>query len=83
MFNYGIDTLTVQKVLRISNGPVIGRGKEHQVFVLTGTGVEAREIRTGLRTEEFVEVVEGLYEGERVVLTDVSSMEDLEEMEIR
>jgi HlyD family secretion protein len=70
-------------VLRISNGPVIGRGKEHQVFVLTQSGVESREIRTGLKTKEYVEILEGLNEGERIVLSVVSSMEDLEGMEIR
>lgn len=70
-------------VLRIPNGPVFGRGDEHQIYVLTGQGAELREIRSGLRTEEFVEVIEGLSEGERVVLSEVSSKEELEEVDIR
>lgn len=70
-------------VLRIANGPAIGRGREHQLFVVSGTLIEEREIVTGLKTETYVEVKEGLREGEKVVLTEVSSMEELEELEIR
>ena len=70
-------------VLRIHNGPVIGRGNEHKVLVLKdGTGVE-RTIRTGLQTDEYVEVLEGLSEGERVVLSNISSPGDLEALELK
>jgi len=68
-------------VLRIHNGPAIGRGTEHKVFVLHNGNASERHIKIGLRTEEFVEVLEGLSEGERVVLSNLSSVEDLEELE--
>lgn len=70
-------------VLRIHNGPAIGRGKEHQVYVLENGNAVKREIRTGLRTEEYVEVLEGLAVGERVVLSDISSVENLEVVEVK
>jgi HlyD family secretion protein len=70
-------------VLRIPNGPAIGRGRDHQVYVLTPGGPELREIRTGLKSEEYVEIVDGLKAGERVVLSEVSSPGELEELEIR
>jgi HlyD family secretion protein len=69
-------------VLRLPSGPVFGRGEEHQVYVLTPGGAELREVLTGLRTGEFVEIVGGLAEGERVVLSEISSREELEELEI-
>ena len=70
-------------VLRIQNGPAISRGKEHQVYVLqNGIAVE-REIMTGLRNEAYVEVMEGLSEGELVVLSNISSIEELEALEIK
>lgn len=70
-------------VLRLHKGPVIGRGNEHEVYVLkNGTGIE-RDIRTGLQTDEYVEVLEGLSEGERVVLSNISSPGDLEALEIK
>ena len=68
-------------VLRIANGPAIGRGDDHEVFVLSnGMAVKTR-IQTGLRTEEYVEVVKGLLEGDRVVLSHVTSVDELEELE--
>jgi len=81
--NVGLDIVIAERdsVLRIQNGPAIGRGKEHQVYVLKNGSAFKRDILSGLRTEEYVEVVEGLSEGERVVLTDISSVEDLEELE--
>ena len=80
-----LDIVMVERdsVMRIPNGPAIGRGDEHKVFVLkNGTAIQ-REIRTGLTTEEYVEVLEGLSEGERVVLSNISSAEDLEGVEVR
>ena len=68
-------------VLRIANGPAIGRGNEHEIFVLFDGTARKTKIRTGLRTDEYVEVVEGLKEGDRVVLSHISSPKDLEEME--
>ncbi len=50
-------------VLRMAPGPAIGRGKEHEVYVISDQGAELRLIRTGLRTEEYIEIVEGVKEG--------------------
>jgi HlyD family secretion protein len=70
-------------VLRIVHGPALERGREHQVFVLTSGGPVKRDIRTGLRSEEWVEILEGLEEGDRVVLSDISSAEELSSNEIQ
>jgi HlyD family secretion protein len=70
-------------VLRLPNGPVFGRGKEHELFVLTTAGARLVDVRTGLETPEYVEIIEGLAEGDRVVISVVSSIEDLKEMEIK
>jgi HlyD family secretion protein len=82
--NVSLDIVREERdsVLRINNGPAIGRGNEHKVFVLQNGNAREREIKTGMRTEEYVEVIEGLTEGERVVLSDISSVEDLEELEL-
>jgi len=82
--NVSLDIVREERdsVLRINNGPAIGRGNEHKVFVLQNGNAREREIKTGLRTEDYVEVIEGLTEGERVVLSDISSVEDLEELEL-
>lgn len=69
-------------VLRIPNGPALGRGRDHQVYVVQSGRAVPRNIVTGLRTDNWVEVVEGLEAGERVILTDISSVKDMDELEI-
>jgi len=81
--NVPLEIVMVEKdsVLRVITGAFIGRGSEHQVYVLEGTSIVSRDIRTGLKTSEFVEIVEGLNEGERVIVSDMSSIKDIEEIE--
>jgi HlyD family secretion protein len=80
--NLEIVTEERDSVLRIPPGPAIGRGQEHRVFVLESGRAVDREIKTGLRTDNFIEVTEGLKEGDRVILSDISSIEDLDELDI-
>lgn len=69
-------------VLRIPNGPAIGRGEEHDIFVIKQGRIVPVTIRTGLKTRDYVEVREGLQVGDRVILTEVSSAEEIEKMEM-
>ncbi len=70
-------------VLRISNGPAIGRGREHKIYLLHEGGAELRDIKTGLKTADYVEIVEGLEEGDRVVISDISSADKLDALELQ
>jgi HlyD family secretion protein len=70
-------------VLRLPNGPVFGRGGEHEVFVLSGDKARKVNVISGLKTPEYVEIKDGLKEGDRVVLSDISSIDDLEELDIK
>lgn len=70
-------------VLRIHNGPAIGRGNEHRVYVLQNGNAFEREIVTGLESDEYVEVLEGLSEGEKVLLSAVSTVEDLDIVKLK
>lgn len=70
-------------VLRLPHGSVFGRGKEHEVFVLTSSGPRVVNVITGLKTPEYIEIREGLEEGDRVVLSSVSSIDELKEMGIK
>jgi HlyD family secretion protein len=67
--------------LRIPAGPAIGRGQEHEVWVLEPDQAKAVSIRTGLKAGDYVEVIGGLKEGDRVVLSEIASPEDLENLE--
>jgi HlyD family secretion protein len=70
-------------VLRVPNGPVFARGSEYELYVLTPGGARVSKVVTGLKTPDYVEIMEGLEEGDRVVLSVISSAEDLKEMEIK
>lgn len=70
-------------VLRISNGPAIGRGREHKIYLIHEGGAELRDIKTGLKTADYVEIVEGLEEGDRVVISDISSADKLDALELQ
>ncbi len=69
-------------VIRIPTGPVIGKGNEHEVYVLGNGQPVKRVIVTGIRNSEFIEVKEGLEEGDRVVLSNISNEHELEELEV-
>jgi HlyD family secretion protein len=74
--NLRVDILVVtgsrRGVLKAPRGPYIqGGGDRHQVFVVRGDRARRVDIRLGLIGHEFYEVVEGLDEGDEVVLSDM------------
>lgn len=83
--NVSMDIVTAERdsVLRIQNGDAIGRGKEHQVYVVRNGSAVLRDIKIGLRTGKYVEVLEGLTVGETVVLSALTSANDLEALEVK
>jgi RND family efflux transporter MFP subunit len=59
---------SARSVLAVPVSAVIDSGARKVVVVDLGEGrFEPREVKTGLRGEEFVEILDGLQEGERVV----------------
>jgi HlyD family secretion protein len=69
-------------VLRVQKGSPFGRGNEHRIYVLLNGSAVEREITTGLVGERYVEIVDGLQEGERVLLSGAASVKDLEALEV-
>ncbi len=49
---------------------------ERQVFVVRDARVHLQRISTGLETDNLVEVVSGLAEGDLVVVADLSKLKD-------
>jgi HlyD family secretion protein len=69
-------------VLRIQKGSPLGRGNEHRIYVVQNGSAVERKITTGLVGERYVEIVDGLEAGERVLLSGAASVKDLEDLEI-
>ena len=77
-------TSRVATAVRVANGPAF-KGKRNQyVFVMSKAGdvAQRREVEIGLSNFDFVEIKRGVQAGERVVLTDLSEYEHLEELTI-
>jgi HlyD family secretion protein len=71
------------RAVRVPNGPAFKGKRRQSVFVLQSDGTaRRREVQVGLSNFDFVEINSGLEPGERVILTDLSDYEHLEELTI-
>jgi hypothetical protein len=60
-------------VLLVPNGAIIHRGRETYVQVLGDGLIEQRSIITGISGWQYTEVIEGLSEGEKVVIPETTT----------
>lgn len=64
-----IQTQLGMETIKIPASALLGETERHFVFVaVNDTTFEKRDIRTGVETREFAEVLDGLLEGERIVV---------------
>lgn len=71
------------RAIRVANGPAFNGKKKQFVWVLSSPGIATRrEITTGLTNFDWVEVKTGLQPGDRVILTDLSQYEHLQQLSI-
>ncbi len=64
-----IQTQLGKETIKIPASALLGETEKHFVFVtVNDTTFEKREIRTGVETREFAEVLDGLLEGEKIVV---------------
>jgi HlyD family secretion protein len=74
--NLRVDVLVVTgfraDVLRVPRGPYIrGGGDTHQVFVVRGDRAVRTDVRLGLVGHEYYELLEGLVEGDEIIVSDM------------
>ncbi len=61
-------------VLLIKKGALLDSKKVQQVFIVNGDSAFQKELKFGLITDEYMEVKEGLIEGDEVVISSASSV---------
>ncbi len=74
-----VNIITEQKArsLIVENGPAInGKGRQ-DVYVLEGGRAVKRSVEIGLGDSKMVEVLQGAKEGDRLVISDISSLKHL------
>jgi len=64
------------KALVISKNAIMEQGKEKFVFVIRGNQATKRSIITGYEQDQFIEVREGLFEGDQVVVRGQESLRE-------
>ncbi len=71
------------KAIRVANGPAFKGKRKQSVFVLGADNVaRRREVEIGLTNFDWVEIKSGLQPGERVIVTDLSEYEHVQEITI-
>lgn len=70
-------------VLTLAKGAQAGGSGERRVFVVEGDSAERRSVRFGLTGYERLEVLEGLAEGDEVILSDLTDYLHLERVGLR
>lgn len=72
------------KIVRVANGAAFKGGSSQDVFVVRTDGkLERRTVKIGLQNFDFVEITDGVRVGEKVVISDMSSYKNVQEMEVK
>jgi HlyD family secretion protein len=85
--NLRVDVLVVTdaraNTLRVPKGPFAQGGSTEQVFVVQGDHAVRRDARFGLSGYDFYEVLDGLDQGDEVILSDMKDYERLERVNFK
>lgn len=76
-------TDTRDKVLRVPNGPAFKGSNLQEIFVLKNGMAVRREVKTGLSNFDYIEIISGVKEGEKVITSDLSKYEHAREIMIK
>ena len=72
MYGTAVFKAPARNAVMVARDAVVDTGDTQYVYVVTGNGVyEPRVVRVGARLKDSVEIVSGLHEGEKIVLSGV------------
>ncbi|WP_207533249.1 efflux RND transporter periplasmic adaptor subunit [Desertivirga arenae] len=69
--------------IRVQNGPAFSGSQEQIVFILQGSTASARRVKMGESNSEYVEILSGIKEGERVITSDMQEFMHLNAIQIK
>jgi HlyD family secretion protein len=70
-------------VLKVARGPFLDGGGGREVYVVEGNVAVLRPVRVGAASLSEVEIVEGLEEGDRIIVSDVTRFRGAERIYLR
>ncbi|MFB9844966.1 efflux RND transporter periplasmic adaptor subunit [Mucilaginibacter ginsenosidivorans] len=71
------------KVLRVANGAAFKGASPQDVFVINGNRAVKHSVHTGLSNFDYVEVVNGIKQGDEVITSDMSEYKNTKELNIK
>ena len=77
-----ITTSQKDSVLRVQTGEAFNHSEKQFVFVIKGKKAYRKEIITGLKGRDYVEIISGVSAGDMLILSDISSFRHMREVEI-
>lgn len=84
--NMSVDLMVVQvkrdSVLRVRKGPAFGKSGKHSIYFKQSGKALLREIKTGLSGDDYFEIKEGARPGDEMIISDISSVRKLKEVEL-
>lgn len=84
--NMSIDLLVIQtqkdSVRRIKKGPAFGKANSHDVYTIESGKALLKVVRTGLSGNDYLEIEDGVELGDELIISDISSLRNLKEIEI-
>lgn len=79
-----IVTASQSNIVRVPNGPAFKGTPVQDVFIINASGnAERRTVKVGLSNFDYVEIKEGIKNGETVVLTDLSEYKVVKEIKVK
>ena len=78
-----IVTSKKRNVIRIKKGPFAQGHGIHNVFVIRGDRAVRTEATFGITSHEYYEIVDGIAEGEEVIISDMTDLKNAEEVMIK
>ncbi|MDP8205382.1 MAG: efflux RND transporter periplasmic adaptor subunit [Candidatus Electryonea clarkiae] len=70
-------------VLRVKKGPFAHGSGKQDVFILNGKKADRAKARLGISSMDYYEIIEGLNEGETIILSNMDSYKHLDKIRIR
>jgi HlyD family secretion protein len=75
-------TAVHSKVLRVANGPAFKGASPQDIFIIKGDKAEKHAVHTGLSNFDYIELLDGVKEGDMVITSDMSEYKNSKELKI-
>ncbi len=69
-------------VKRVIKGPVFNEGNVQEVYIIRGDKAVLSTIETGLKGDEYIEIISGAQVGDKIIISDITPLRKVNEVEI-